>query len=93
MNSNFQLAKENFDKGIINFNNELYLEAENFFDLSLKFIPDRVTTLSNLLICKIKLKKIQMPKSPPSVYYNKKQWKGWPDFLGTKKRALEEDNK
>ena len=26
MNSNFQLAKENFDKGIINFNNELYLK-------------------------------------------------------------------
>ena len=59
MNSNFQLAKENFDKGIINFNNELYLEAEKFFDLSLKYIPDRVSTLSNLLICKIKLKKIQ----------------------------------
>ena len=59
MNSNFQLAKENFDKGIVNFNNELYLEAEKFFDLSLKYIPDRVSTLSNLLICKIKLKKMQ----------------------------------
>ena len=59
MNSNFQLAKANFDKGIVNFNNELYLEAEKFFDLSLKYIPDRVSTLANLLICKIKLKKIQ----------------------------------
>jgi hypothetical protein len=38
MNSNFQLAKANFDKGIVNFNNELYLEAEKFFDLSLKYI-------------------------------------------------------
>ena len=58
MNSDFQLAKENFDKGSKSFNDGLYLEAEEYFTLSLKHLPDRVSTLSSLLITKISLKKI-----------------------------------
>ena len=58
MNSDFQLAKENFDKGTKSFNDGLYLEAEEYFNLSLKYLPDRVSTLSSLLISKISLKKI-----------------------------------
>ena len=58
MNSDFQLAKENFDKGSKSFNDGLYLEAEEYFNLSLKYLPDRVSTLSSLLISKISLKKI-----------------------------------
>lgn len=58
MNSDFQLAKENFDKGSKSFNDGLYLEAERYFNLSLKYLPDRVSTLSSLLITKISLKKI-----------------------------------
>ena len=58
MNSDFQLAKENFDKGSKSFNDGLYLEAEKYFNLSIKYLPDRVSTLSSLLIVKISLKKI-----------------------------------
>ena len=58
MNSDFQLAKENFDKGSKSFNDGLYLEAEEYFTLSLKHLPNRVSTLSSLLITKISLKKI-----------------------------------
>ena len=32
MNSDFQLAKENFDKGSKSFNDGLYLEAEEYFN-------------------------------------------------------------
>ena len=38
MNSDFQLAKENFDKGSKSFNDGLYLEAEEYFTLSLKHL-------------------------------------------------------
>ena len=58
MNSDFQLAKENFEKGTKCFNEGLYLEAENYFTQSLNILSNRVSTLSSLLICKIKLKKI-----------------------------------
>ena len=58
MNSDFQLAKENFDKGSKSFNDGLYLEAEEYFTLSLKNLPKKVSTLSSLLITKISLKKI-----------------------------------
>jgi len=58
MNSDFQLAKENFDKGNKCFNEGLYLDAEEYFNLSLKYLPNRVSTLTSLLICKISLKKI-----------------------------------
>ena len=43
-----------FDKGNLSFNNGLFIEAEEYFNLSLKYLSDRVSTLSSLLICKIK---------------------------------------
>ena len=53
MNSDFQSAKENFEKGTKCFNDGLYLEAENYFSQSLNILSNRVSTLSSLLICKI----------------------------------------
>ena len=58
MDRAFRLAKENFDKGNVSFNKGLFSEAEIFFNLSLNYLPDRVSTLTALLICKIKLKKL-----------------------------------
>ena len=58
MNSDFQLAKENFDKGSKSFDEGLYLQAEEYFNLSLKYLPKRISTLSSLLVTKISLKKI-----------------------------------
>ncbi len=58
MESNVKLAKENFEKGNKNFNDGLFFEAEKYFNLSLEHLPDRVSTLSSLMICKIKLKKL-----------------------------------
>ena len=56
MNDNFNIAKDYFEIGEEFFLKKKYYEAEKNFNLSLKFLPDRVSTLINLGLCKIKLK-------------------------------------
>jgi len=56
MNDNFNIAKDYFEIGEEFFLKKKYDEAEKNFNLSLKFLPDRVSTLINLGLCKIKLK-------------------------------------
>jgi len=56
MNDNFNIAKNFFETGEDFFLKKKYDEAEKNFNLSLKFLPDRVSTLINLGLCKIKLK-------------------------------------
>ena len=56
MNDNFNIAKNFFETGEDFFFKKKYDEAEKNFKLSLKFLPDRVSTLINLGLCKIKLK-------------------------------------
>ena len=57
MNDNFKIAKNFFEIGEKYFSEKNFEEADKNFNLSLKYIPDRVSTLINLGLCKIKLKK------------------------------------
>ncbi|UCV19604.1 O-linked N-acetylglucosamine transferase, SPINDLY family protein [Ferribacterium limneticum] len=57
--SDFEKAKELFLLGLNAFENENYRDAEQFFLGSLKFIPARISTLTNLAATLIKLKKYQ----------------------------------
>jgi predicted O-linked N-acetylglucosamine transferase (SPINDLY family) len=57
--SNFKNAKSYFLLGLDALNDENYENAEEYFLESLKLIPDRVSTLTNLSATQIKLKKFQ----------------------------------
>ena len=57
MSNNLDIAKKHFELGSKNLDSELFLEAEKQFTLSLNYLPNRVSTLSKLLLCKIQLKK------------------------------------
>jgi len=57
MNENFNIAKNFFEIGENLFSEKKYEEAEKNFNLSLKFLPHRSSSLINLGLCKIKLKK------------------------------------
>lgn len=54
---NFQKAKDHFLDGIKNLENGSFEEAERNFLTSLRLLPDRVSTLTNLGATQIKLKK------------------------------------
>jgi lipoprotein NlpI len=55
--TNFELAKSHFLKGLDFFHKEMFIEAENAFRKSLSIIPDRDSTLTNLSATLLKLKK------------------------------------
>ena len=57
MSNNLDIAKKYFEIGSKKLDDELYVEAEQQFILSLNYLPDRVSTLSKLLLCKIQLRK------------------------------------
>jgi predicted O-linked N-acetylglucosamine transferase (SPINDLY family) len=56
---NFEHSKKLFILGLESYQKELYEEAEHFFFLSLKLLPDRLSTLTNLSAVLIKLKKLE----------------------------------
>ena len=56
---NFEQSKKLFILGLESYQKELYEEAEHFFFLSLKLLPDRLSTLTNLSAVLIKLKKVE----------------------------------
>jgi tetratricopeptide (TPR) repeat protein len=60
--NNFELAKTLFFSGLDNFQHGDYLSAERNFRESLKNIPDRVSTLTNLAGTLIKLNKLSEAK-------------------------------
>ena len=55
--TNFELAKSLFLKGLDFFHKDMFIEAENAFRKSLSIIPDRDSTLTNLSVTLFKLKK------------------------------------
>jgi len=57
MINDFEKAKLNFQKGNNFFNKGFFNEAELYFETSLKFLPNRISTIVNLILCKLKLKK------------------------------------
>ena len=57
MNNNFNIAKNFFEQGEKLFSDKKYIEAEKNFNLSLRYLPNRSSTMINLGLCKIKLKK------------------------------------
>jgi tetratricopeptide (TPR) repeat protein len=52
---NIEKAKQFFESGIDCYNQNNYVIAEDYFELSLKNVPDRISTLINLAATKIKL--------------------------------------
>lgn len=62
MGKNIENAKKYFLQGLEKYNDEDYEEAEKFFHLSLKIIPERVSILLNLSATQIKLKKLNEAK-------------------------------
>jgi len=59
----FESAKQFFFQGLNFFEKEMFSEAEDRFEKSLRLLPDRVSTLTNLSATKIKLKKFAEAKS------------------------------
>ena len=59
MEKNIDLAKKFFISGDNKFEAGLFNEASEDFQKSLNYFPNRVSTLSKLLICKIQLKKYE----------------------------------
>lgn len=57
MKINSQLSKEYFDLGIESFENSNFVKAEEYFRLSLKYYPGRISILDNLSASLIKLNK------------------------------------
>ncbi len=57
MSNNLEIAKKYFEIGSKKLDEELYKEAEQQFISSLNYLPDRISTLSKLLLCKIQLRK------------------------------------
>ncbi|NDH68336.1 MAG: tetratricopeptide repeat protein [Gammaproteobacteria bacterium] len=57
--NNFDEAKNFFLLGLESYQKELYEEAERFLLLSLEFLPDRLSTLTNLFAVLIKLEKLE----------------------------------
>ena len=57
MENNIDLAKKFFLLGDSKFDKGLFEESSEYFQKSLNYLPNRLSTLSKLLICKIKLKK------------------------------------
>ena len=57
MSNNLEIAKKYFEIGSKKLDEELYEEAEQQFISSLNYLPDRVSTLAKLLLCKIQLRK------------------------------------
>jgi len=57
--NNFDEAKNFFLLGLESYQKELYEEAERFLLLSLEFLPDRLSTLTNLFAVFIKLEKLE----------------------------------
>lgn len=55
----FDESKSFFIQGLNKLENKNYAEAKNFFNLSLKLIPDRFSTMNNLAISLIALKDIE----------------------------------
>jgi len=55
--SNIELGKKEFLDGLYYFNKGLFIDAENSYILSLKHVPSRVSTLNNLSLAQIKLRK------------------------------------
>ena len=55
----FEESKNFFIQGLNKLENKNYSEAKNFFNLSLKLIPDRFSTMNNLAISLIALKDIE----------------------------------
>lgn len=55
----FEKSKNFFIQGLNKLENKNYSEAKNFFNLSLKLIPDRFSTMNNLAISLIALKDIK----------------------------------
>jgi len=58
MNNNFELAKEFFYKGEENYSKKNFSYAEQNFLISLNFLPNKISTLINLGLTKLKLRKI-----------------------------------
>ena len=52
--NNFETAKKKFDSGLSFLLKEKYNEAEIEFLQSLKLIPDRISTIKNLILLAIK---------------------------------------
>ena len=59
MEDNTELAKKYFLLGDIKFEKGLFKESCEDFERSLDYFPNRLSTLSKLLICKVKLKKYE----------------------------------
>jgi len=62
MDKNIEKAKEYFLRGLEKYNIEDYSRAEEYFNLSLKISPNRVSILTNLSATQIKLKKLDEAK-------------------------------
>ena len=58
MSNNFELAKTFFEQGEANFAKQDFINAEKNFQTSLNLLPNRTSTLINLGLTKIKLRKI-----------------------------------
>jgi len=61
--NDFELAKNYFLEGVSLLESGLYSDAENKFISSLKLIPERVSTLTNLSVTQLKLKKYDEAKA------------------------------
>ena len=59
MSNDLDIARKHFELGSKKFEEKLYSQAEQEFSSSLNFLPNRVSTLSKLILCKIQLKKFQ----------------------------------
>ena len=59
MSNDLDIARKHFELGSKKFEEKLYSQAEKEFNSSLNFLPNRVSTLSKLILCKIQLKKFQ----------------------------------
>jgi predicted O-linked N-acetylglucosamine transferase (SPINDLY family) len=55
----FENAKSHFLDGLAHLKQKRFREAEQSFEKSLQYIPDRASTLTNLSVAKIKLHKLQ----------------------------------
>lgn len=79
---NFELAKLFFNNGIEEFKKKNYLLAEEFYNKSLKELPDRVSSITNLSAVQLKLGKYNeaLINSKKSVEIDENNLDGWLNY-------------
>ena len=79
MNTNFDKAKNLFLDGVKSMEKNDNEDAERFFLRSLEIIPDRVSTLNNLSVVQIKLRKIEeaLKNSIKAIELDDSNFNGW----------------